>query len=195
MSKVEKPPGHQLAYWNLYTSLGGTRVYVIRAKGLTPVKVGIARNVRHRMAALQTGNPYELEILHAIPGDQALETSLHREMADDRLVGEWFDGPTVQPTIQWICDLGEWLKEGLESTRRNGRGGFLRDWREFGPAHLRINGRIVRVDRSPAKLPPFRSDEELVRERMRMGLSRNRAMRYCPSNPEADKLPLHPDWA
>lgn len=62
----------------------------------THTKIGVASNVRDRLAALQTGNPFELELLEAIPvagRAEALrvEKKAHDLLAEFRTGGEWFD--------------------------------------------------------------------------------------------------------
>lgn len=151
-SSLTAAPGHQAAYWDT-TRLAGTRVYVVRAGDEAPVKVGIARNVADRIATLQTGNWRKLHVLYSLPGDLHLEKHLHLEMANDRIIGEWFEGPSVEPTLEWLQRLGEWLKAGFEKHRP-----FLPDWRGFDGAHIRTGAGYVRVRHvDPSTLPPFRS--------------------------------------
>lgn len=66
-------------------------VYFIRAKLGGPVKIGIAKDVEQRLAALQTGCPFELEVLAVIPhGARKMERLLHRQFKSTRIHGEWF---------------------------------------------------------------------------------------------------------
>lgn len=66
-------------------------VYFVRSAQQNAVKVGIARDVRARIAGLQTGNPNRLELVGAIPGGRHAELFLHRLLGEKRLVGEWFE--------------------------------------------------------------------------------------------------------
>jgi hypothetical protein len=64
--------------------------------GSVSIKVGVAKDIRRRHRALQTGNPVLLEIMGWIRSDDEyrLETSLHKLFEARRGLGEWFDiGP------------------------------------------------------------------------------------------------------
>ncbi len=63
-------------------------VYIIECGDY--VKIGIAQNAHSRMAALQTGNPYQLKLVADIPGGLALEMELHNDFVEYRTSGEWF---------------------------------------------------------------------------------------------------------
>ena len=72
-------------------------LYLIRCGSRGPIKIGVAKNVENRMADLQIGNPYKLDLLAKIQcGSKAkaydLENRLHRVYARKRIRGEWFDG-------------------------------------------------------------------------------------------------------
>jgi hypothetical protein len=56
-----------------------------------PIKIGKAKNVKHRLSELQTGHPYKLQILGVIYGDMRLESALHKKFGNIRLEGEWFE--------------------------------------------------------------------------------------------------------
>jgi hypothetical protein len=72
-----------------------TYVYVIgRDEG--PVKVGITTNLIARLRSMQTGCPFKLQLLYAMPAenrDNALwhERIFHDVYAEHRLEGEWFN--------------------------------------------------------------------------------------------------------
>lgn len=56
-----------------------------------PIKIGMAKRLRTRMFALQSGCPYPLQVLYAMPeAGYKEEAALHRRFADQRLHGEWF---------------------------------------------------------------------------------------------------------
>lgn len=65
-------------------------VYFIQAGQHGPIKIGVASNVRKRLAALQTGHHTSLRIIGTVPGDAALERELHQRFAAHRIRGEWF---------------------------------------------------------------------------------------------------------
>jgi hypothetical protein len=66
-------------------------LYLIRCKQ-EAFKIGIASDVRSRVASLQTGNPYKLELAacYSFPSAEAVERVLHMKFDAVRMVGEWF---------------------------------------------------------------------------------------------------------
>lgn len=88
-----------------------THLYVIgRADG--PVKVGISTSLRSRLAILQTGCPFRLSVLHSREFSSQKEAfeheqAFHRDLAEYRLVGEWFklDASTAIECIQVHADI------------------------------------------------------------------------------------------
>lgn len=82
-------------------------VYAIRALGTPYVKIGVAEDVEARLAALQTGTPLELAILHEVEmgvRDYELEELMHTRYAEMRVRGEWF-----------AVERGEELAKDLEA--------------------------------------------------------------------------------
>lgn len=67
-------------------------VYFVRAVSLNLVKIGIARDFRVRITALQVGSPDKLELLGVVrcPDPAKLERDLHGRFARERSHGEWF---------------------------------------------------------------------------------------------------------
>ena len=63
-------------------------VYFVRAE--KRIKIGITRNIRSRMRALQTGHAAKFELLFAIPGDRQLEYFFHRQFELEHVDREWF---------------------------------------------------------------------------------------------------------
>lgn len=55
-----------------------------------PVKIGVSKRPKHRLAQLQIGSPYDLRLLGTYPGDDLTEAFLHRVFSGDHLRGEWF---------------------------------------------------------------------------------------------------------
>ena len=70
-----------------------TVVYLIAARDLEMVKIGLATNVRERLSQLQTGSPCELELLATIPGGENEERALHWLFGHLHVRGEWFCDP------------------------------------------------------------------------------------------------------
>lgn len=67
-------------------------VYLVR-EPLGRVKIGKAVDVQQRLSVLNTGSPYELEIVAVIPSSnmRKLENELHRKFAAKRVRREWFE--------------------------------------------------------------------------------------------------------
>lgn len=65
------------------------RVYIARCQGL--YKIGYtARDPQLRMADLQTGNPFPVELMGSIPGTRDTEAGLHAVFASRKVQGEWY---------------------------------------------------------------------------------------------------------
>lgn len=77
---------------------GNTHVYILAAKsGLKdgPVKIGVASDIKRRMAAIQTSCPYKIYLVHSFEfpsREMALqvERMFHDVQASWRTSGEWF---------------------------------------------------------------------------------------------------------
>jgi hypothetical protein len=67
-------------------------VYFMYSEDAHCVKIGISKNPKQRLTAVQTGFPHKLEIIKTQETDDArkLERELHKALADFRLHGEWF---------------------------------------------------------------------------------------------------------
>lgn len=65
-------------------------VYFINFSQDSPIKIGYAQNVDTRLNELQIGNPYELSVLAAIPGNEKCEEVLHSYFYKYKIRGEWF---------------------------------------------------------------------------------------------------------
>lgn len=65
-------------------------VYVIQAGDF--IKIGVARDVRRRLALLQVGCPFNIELIAAIPCDEPYkaEAFLHDRLKPYHTRGEWF---------------------------------------------------------------------------------------------------------
>ena len=84
-----------------------TVVYLIAARDLEMVKIGLATNVRERLSQLQTGSPCELELLATIPGGENEERALHWLFGHLHVRGEWFCDPdaTIAAWFDERCRL------------------------------------------------------------------------------------------
>jgi hypothetical protein len=61
----------------------------------TAIKIGFTNrgtldSVQSRVRSCETGNPFPINILAAMPGNQSVEFGLHRQFDDARIRGEWF---------------------------------------------------------------------------------------------------------
>ena len=57
-----------------------------------PIKIGIGKNPRERLAAFQTANPNKLVIVQTwtVPNARKIERAAHKKLQPYRLEGEWF---------------------------------------------------------------------------------------------------------
>lgn len=68
-------------------------VYFIVSKDA--LKIGVAKEIKHRLFALQTASPYKLKVINSIfhySKDTALrmEKTFHKALRKYHLTGEWF---------------------------------------------------------------------------------------------------------
>lgn len=95
------------------------RVYFVQAGEHGPIKIGWTRgDPAARIASLQTGNPFRLILLVAVPGSVEDEASLHLRFDRIRMTGEWFQ-PTSElvafiAAIQWTQKARETVTEALD---------------------------------------------------------------------------------
>ena len=87
--------------------LGGYFLYFIKAGKF--VKIGVAKDISRRIKELQTGNPHELQLIHAewfTDKYAALdaEKKLHAHFRDIQTVGEWFEAMQVEFYINALHD-------------------------------------------------------------------------------------------
>jgi hypothetical protein len=72
------------------------KVYVMQCSETSVIKIGISCDPSTRLATIQTGYPFKLNIVRVINSRKMtaakLESSLHKALDDFRLNGEWFDG-------------------------------------------------------------------------------------------------------
>lgn len=65
-------------------------LYLIECKG--NFKIGIANDIKSRLASLQTGNPFDLTVMACFGYENAevVEKAIHQKFDASRLRGEWF---------------------------------------------------------------------------------------------------------
>lgn len=87
-------------------------VYLIRCNDnhfQTKYKIGIAQDVQTRLAQLQTGSPYVLEVMECYGYENAevVERALHQAFKSQRVQGEWFELNYIQATEDFskICTM------------------------------------------------------------------------------------------
>lgn len=54
------------------------------------IKIGFTTNIRRRLYQIKRGLPYQVKLLHQMPGDFDLELDIHRRWNHLRYDGEWF---------------------------------------------------------------------------------------------------------
>ncbi len=69
---------------------GLSGIYFIQQGEAGPIKIGWSKNVRSRLASLQTANPQRLRLLLVLEGEERDERRLHDWFGLERLGGEWF---------------------------------------------------------------------------------------------------------
>jgi predicted GIY-YIG superfamily endonuclease len=72
-------------------------VYFLRAGNKGAIKIGMAKDVDRRVAELQTGNAFKLNVIALIPCDcreqaEYTEKRLHKFFRKQKIRGEWFQG-------------------------------------------------------------------------------------------------------
>ena len=80
-------------------------IYFIQAGDNGAVKIGFAKDVKKRFAALQTGNHETLKLLKEIAGEEELEQEIHLLVNRYRVRGEWYT-PDVMEDIMLKMIIG-----------------------------------------------------------------------------------------
>lgn len=97
-------------------------IYVLRTKGAPFLKVGFTEtDMERRMAGLQTGCPYELELIDVRSGTLQDEKYIHDDLKKFRTAGEWFKACDVTYRKLGISEDAKPLdpkKEGIVPTYR-----------------------------------------------------------------------------
>ncbi|MBB5709317.1 GIY-YIG nuclease family protein [Sphingomonas xinjiangensis] len=73
---------------------------------VTHVKIGFtAGDPAARLASLQTGCPFKMEMLGFVFGTKSQEAELHHVFSDSRCMGEWFEfEPFVETNVRHILE-------------------------------------------------------------------------------------------
>lgn len=92
-------------------------IYFIQDTSVLNIKIGFtAGDAEKRLRELQTGSPCGLVVLATIPGEKALERTLHERFASARVHGEWF-----RPVPELIAEAkAVATAAGLEAVERWG---------------------------------------------------------------------------
>ena len=88
-------PGKRTINLDKETAKPPCYIYFILNYDSQAVKIGIAKNVKRRLASLQTSSPSKLELLgiiktKSVNNARKIEKSLHEKFAENRIRGEWF---------------------------------------------------------------------------------------------------------
>jgi len=82
----------RLMLWGIIPVATEGHVYFIKSEKTNSVKIGFTSGkVEERIKALQTAHPYKLKLLATIPGTFESERAFHKQFANFRLKGEWFE--------------------------------------------------------------------------------------------------------
>ncbi len=87
-------------------------VYFVRAGNKGAIKIGVARDIKKRLATMQTGNPFELKVIATIPCysvEEAFRTEkrIHNLFAKKRIRGEWFCGDINFRSVRDLMEVNE----------------------------------------------------------------------------------------
>ena len=116
-------------------------VYLIRAEKTNLYKIGVTKtNVKHRLKASQTGNPYKLTIKEIYPTDISfkIETVLRRRLVEkkyisedfDNLMGEWYE--FNQKDVENFKDQCQKIEDQLKFLDKNS-------------TYFKLDGQIQRI--------------------------------------------------
>ena len=89
--KVRLDPPRDLRRKRAAPAPDSQKVYFMRQGDFGPIKIGwTTTTMKRRLHTLKVASPWPLVVLLVIPGDRALESSLHEKFSHLRLRGEWF---------------------------------------------------------------------------------------------------------
>ena len=73
------------------------------------VKIGTTKNLKKRLAGLQTSWPFPLFVYGAIDGGRDVETWFHDQFFPLQMNGEWF---VMSGSVrQWMIEVAKWIKK------------------------------------------------------------------------------------
>ena len=85
---------------------GTATIYFVQAGEGGPIKIGIATNLKGRLAIMRSDNPAQIKTLWTILGTMDEEHNLHRWFAHLRVRGEWFTpGPELLEFIEHLSTI------------------------------------------------------------------------------------------
>jgi hypothetical protein len=132
-------------------------VYFIQAEVSGLIKIGVARNMVRRLAALQTGNPDRLVVLGVIRDDSPirLESMLHSHFRAYHHVGEWF-----RPNAELDAFMKEYARTP-EEDEADQREEMMRRFRELSGSPLVKDHKAKRMSRAD-KLARYKAARGIV---------------------------------
>ena len=81
----------EILHWDTYGHKNGNDdLYFITNSTYSVVKIGRSKDVKKRLASLQTGSSDKLEIVAVIKSKGFMEPHFHRCLSDYKISGEWF---------------------------------------------------------------------------------------------------------
>jgi hypothetical protein len=86
VTRLRSPPVRRKKHEKFPTG----KIYFVRSGKL--IKIGFTTDLEGRVSRLQTGSPYDLQLLGTIEGTQREEQALHRRFTNLNVRGEWFRG-------------------------------------------------------------------------------------------------------
>lgn len=90
-------------------------IYFIQANDT--VKVGYTTHLYKRLADLNTSSPVKLTLMDYVRGAKNVEAALHRELASERLSGEWFKATDkTMDLLDLISDFVETFDDNDDDT-------------------------------------------------------------------------------
>lgn len=108
----------QRLFWRAALPEGQTYIYFIQDDPGTPIKIGYTNRVGARVKALQTGNSRELRLIAVLPAPPCVETSYHRQLRKERVLGEWFQGPLTNDLASRACDISDEMVQAYDGSGR-----------------------------------------------------------------------------
>jgi hypothetical protein len=88
----------------------------------SPIKFGFATNVDKRLSQIQSGNPYTLYVLTAIPGNEECEKVIHKyfEKYKVRQSGEWYwPSHKIRRIVSRMTNIERFLRSEHKEQVRN----------------------------------------------------------------------------